>query len=68
MHVDTANDVVYELVAKLVQEQVAEEQRGEEATEQAPKDVANPADLQGKPRSMTHNLKLCNVLNYVFGH
>jgi len=56
------------LVAKPVQEQLAEEQRGEEATEQAPKEVANPADLQGKPRSMTHNLKLCNVLNYVFGH
>ena len=49
IHLDTANEAVYELVAELVQEPPAGEQQIEEAVEQAPKDVVNPADLQGKP-------------------
>ena len=53
IHVDTANDVVYELVAEPDQGPQAEGQQGEEAVEQAPKEAANPADLQGKPRSIT---------------
>ena len=46
-------EVAYELVAEPVQEPPAGEQQIEEAVEQAPEDVANPVDLQGKPRSIT---------------
>ena len=52
IHVDTANKAVYELVAEPVQEPQAEEQQ-EDAVEHAPEDLVNPADLQGKPRSIT---------------
>ena len=52
IHVDTANKAVYELVAEPVQEPQAEEQQ-EDAIEHAPEDLINPADLQGKPRSIT---------------
>jgi len=58
IRVDAANEAVYELVAKPVQEPPAGEQQIEEAVEQAPEDVVNPADLQGKPRSITPTLKL----------
>ena len=50
--VDAVNEVVYELVAEPVQEPQAGEQQ-EETIEQGPGEVANPADLQGKPRSIT---------------
>ena len=46
-------EVAYELVAEPVQEPPAGEQQIEEAVKQAPDDVANPTDLQGKPRSIT---------------
>ena len=52
IRVDTANEDVYELVAEPVQEPQAEEQQ-EDAIEHAPGDLVNPADLQGKPRSIT---------------
>ena len=52
IYVDAANEVVYELVAELVQEPQAGEQQ-EETVVQAQEEVANPADLQGKPRSIT---------------
>ena len=52
IRVDTANEAVYELVAEPVQEPQAEEQQ-EETVEHAPKEVANPANLQGKPWSIT---------------
>jgi len=58
LRVDTANDVVYELVAEPDQEPQAGEPQAEEAAEQAPEDVVNPADLQGKPRSITLTLNL----------
>ena len=48
IRVDTAN----ELVAELVQEPQAEEQQ-EDAVEHAPEDLVNTADLQGKPQSIT---------------
>jgi len=51
IRVDAANETVYELVAEPVQEPQAEEQQ-EEAVEHASEEVANPADLQGKPRSI----------------
>ena len=62
IRVDTANEVVYELVAEPIQEPHTGEQQ-EEAGEQAPEEVANPANQQGKPRSITLLLKLCNILN-----
>jgi len=52
IRVDTANEAVYKLVAEPVQEPRAEEQQ-EDAVEHAPEDLVNPADLQGKPRSVT---------------
>ena len=52
IRVDAANETVHELVAKSVQEPRAEEQQ-EDAVEHAPEDFVNPADLQGKPRSIT---------------
>ena len=51
--VDTANDVVYELVAEPDQGPQAEGQQGEEAVEQAPEEAVNPTDLQDKPQSIT---------------
>ena len=50
--VDVANEAVHELVAEPVQEPRAEEQL-ENAVEPTPEVFVNPADLQGKPRSIT---------------
>ena len=61
IRVDVANEAVYELVAKPVQEPPAGEQQIEEAVEQAPEDVVNPTDLQGKSQSITLTLKLQSV-------
>ena len=52
IRVDAANEAVHELVAEPVQEPRAEEQP-QVAVEHAPEDFVNPADLQGKPRSIT---------------
>ena len=57
IRVDATNDAVHELVAEPVQEPRAEEQQ-QVAVEPAPADFVNPADLQGKPRSITPTLKL----------
>ena len=51
--VDAANEAVYELVAEPVQEPQAGEPQAEGAAEPDSKDIANPADLQGKPRRIT---------------
>ena len=50
--VDATNEAVYELIAEPIQEPQAGEQQ-EDAVEHAPEDLVNPADLQGKPRSIT---------------
>ena len=60
IRVDAANEVAYELIAEPVQEPQAEEQQ-EVAVEPAPEDLVNPADLQGKPRSISHNFQYINV-------
>ena len=52
IHVDAANEVAYELIAEPIQELQAGEQQ-EDAVEPTSEEVANPADLQGKPRSIT---------------
>ena len=52
IRVDTETDIAYELVAEPIQELQAGEQQ-EDAVEHAPEEIANPADLQGKPRSIS---------------
>ena len=52
IRVDAANEAVHELVAEPVQEPRAGKQQ-EDAVEPAPEEFVNPADLQGKPRSIT---------------
>ena len=52
IHVDATNESVYELVAEPVQEPQGGEQQ-EDTVEHTPEEVANPADLQGNPRSIT---------------
>ena len=52
IRVDAANEAAYELIAEPVQEPRAEEPQ-KDAVEPAPEDFVNPADLQGKPRSIT---------------
>ena len=55
---DAETEVAYKLIAEPIQEPQAGE-RQEDAVEHAPEEVANPADLQGKPRSII----LISVLN-----
>ena len=50
--VDTASEAVCELVAEPIPEPQAREQQ-ENAVEPTSEEVANPADLQGKPRSIS---------------
>ena len=57
IHVDAANEVAYELIAEPIQEPQAGEQQ-EDAVKPTPEEVANPADLQGKPRSITHKFSI----------
>ena len=64
IRVDAANEVVYELVAEPVQEPQAGEQQ-EETVEQAPEEVANPADLQGKPQSITFTFSISCLSMYL---
>ena len=53
IRVDAETDVVYELIAETVQKPSAEEPKPGEVVDQASEEVTNPADLQGKPRSIT---------------
>ena len=64
IRVDIANEAVYELVAEPVQEPQTEEQQ-EEAVEHASEEVANPADLQGKPRSITLTFSIKCLSKYL---
>ena len=52
IRVDATNEAAYELIAEPIQEPQAGEQQ-EDAVEPTCEEVANPADLQGKPRSIT---------------
>ena len=51
--IDTETEVAYELIAEPVQEPSAEEPQPGEVIDQAPEEATNPADLQGKPRSIS---------------
>ena len=64
IRVDVTNEAVYELVAEPVQEPQAGEQQ-EDAVEHAPEEIANPADLQGKPRSITLNFGIRCLFKYL---
>ena len=52
IRVDAMNEAAYELIAEPIQEPQAGEQQ-EDAGEPTCEEVADPADLQGKPRSIT---------------
>ena len=52
IRVDATNEAVHELIAEPVQEPRAEEPQ-KDAVEPTPEVFVNPADLQGKPRSIT---------------
>ena len=51
--IDTETEVAYELIAEPVQEPSAEEPQPGEVVDQAPEEATNPANLQGKPRSIS---------------
>ena len=53
IHIDAEIEVAYELIAEPVQEPSAGEPQPGEIIDQAPEEVTNPADLQGKPRSIS---------------
>ena len=64
IRVDAETEVAYELIAELIQEPQAGEQQ-EDAVEPTSEEVANPADLQGKPRCITLNFSIQFLLyNY----
>ena len=52
IRVDATNEVAHELIVEPVQEPRAGEQQ-EDAVEPALEVFVNPADMQGKPRSIT---------------
>ena len=64
IRVDVTNEAVYELVAEPVQEPQAGEQQ-EDAVEPTSEEVANPADLQGKPRSITLTFSIKCLFKYL---
>ena len=65
IRVDAANEAAYELIAEPIQEPQAGEQQ-EDAGEHTCEEVAHPADLQGKPRSITSIFNIqCYYLNIV---
>ena len=47
------NEAVYKLVTEPIPEPQAGEPQAEATAEPDPEDLVNPADLQGKPRSIT---------------
>ena len=53
IRIDAETEVAYELIAEPVQEPSAEEPQPGEVIDQAPEEATNPADLQGKPRSIS---------------
>ena len=66
IRVDAETEVAYKLIAETVQEPPAGEQQTEEAVNQAPREITNPADLQGKPRSITPTFSIqCYYLSIV---
>ena len=66
IRVDAETKVAYKLIAKRVQKPPAGEQQTEESVDQVPGEITNPADLHGKPRSITSIFSIrCYYLNIV---
>ena len=61
IRVDVTSEAVYELVVEPIQEPQAGELQTEAAVKLDP-EVANPADLQGKPRCITLNFSIQYLL------
>ena len=51
--IDTETEVAFALIAEPVQEPPAGEPQPGEVVDQASEEATNPADLQGKPRSIS---------------
>ena len=62
IRIDAKTEVAYELIAEPDQEPSAGEPQPGEVVDQAPEEVTNPTDLQGKPRSITLTLNLQSVI------
>ena len=58
IRIDAETEVAYELIVELVQEPSAGEPQPGEVVDQAPEEATNPADLKGKPRSITLNFSI----------
>ena len=58
IRIDAETEVAYELIAERVQEPFAGEPQPGEVVDQAPEEATNPADLQGKPQSITLNFSI----------
>ena len=65
IRIDAETEVAYEMIAEPVQEPSAGEPQPGEVVDQAPEEVTNPADLQGKPRSITLNFSIQYLL-YIY--
>ena len=66
IRVDAASEAVYELVAEPIQEQQIGEPQAKAAVEPVLEEDSNPADLQGKPRSITPNFSIqCLLYKYL---
>ena len=64
IRIDAETEVAYELIAEPVQEPKVGEQQ-EDAVEHTPEEVTNPADLQGKPRSITLTFSIKCLSKYL---
>ena len=64
LRVDVTSKAVYEIVAEPIPEPQAGEPQAEAAAEPDPEDLVNPADLQGKPRSITLILSIQCLFKY----
>ena len=63
---DAETEVAYELIAEPIQEQQIGEPQAEAAVEPVLEEDSNPADLQGKPRSITPNFSIqCLLYKYL---
>ena len=51
--IDAETEVAYELIAEPIEEPSAGEPQPGEVVDQAPEEATNPADLQGKLRSIS---------------
>jgi len=66
IRIDAEIEVAYELIAEPVQEPSEGELQPGEVVDQAPEEVTNPANLQGKPRSITPTFSIpCYYLSIV---